>query len=314
MIKHISMAFAIAFGLSLMTGCINSGNNSQNSLDEPALDSTITSGPLEISEGVVNDMIQNISSPVEMANTIIKSGVPFSQQLLNSSDNMKNYSTSFKRAINLGAYSADLGYINCYNKNTVVVSYLLAVKELADGLNVGQFIDFPTLKRMATNQSNLDSLKQLSVSSFNDMDKYLRSQKRSNVSTAIIAGAWAEGIYLTTSVIEQMRQSENPDTAQLKDLITRLGEQKTIVNILEIVVRNFASCEKNFELLLNQIEALKEAFADVTITTVFAEPEQVEENGMLIIRQTERSQVSITDEQVTQITEKIKELRKFIVD
>jgi hypothetical protein len=296
-----------------MAGCSGNSNNSEGSLDEPIPDSTITHGPLEISEGVVNDMIQNISSPVEMANMILGSGVPFSQQMLNSSDNMKNYSTSFKRAINLGAYSADLGYINCYNKNTVVVSYLLAVKELADGINVGQFIDFAHLKSLATNSSNLDSLKQLSVTSFNDMDKYLREQKRANVSTAIVAGAWAEGIYLTCSVVEQMQKNPSADTTKLKELVSRIGEQKDIVNILKIVVHNYSLSDRNFQTLEEKINELQNVYEAVRITTEFAPPEMVEQDGMLVIVQHEISHVEITDEQVAQIIEKIKDLREFIV-
>ncbi|MBR6250891.1 MAG: hypothetical protein IKR17_06835 [Bacteroidales bacterium] len=313
MIKHMLMAVALVGGLHLMTGCSGNSNSSEGSLDEPIPDSTITNGPLEISEGVVNDMIQNISSPVEMANMILGSGVPFSQQMLNPSENMKNYSTSFKRAINLGAYSADLGYINCYNKNTVVVSYLLAVKELADGINVGQFIDFQMLKRLASNSSNLDSLKQMSVTSFNDMDKYLREQKRANVSTAIIAGAWTEGIYLTCSVVEQMQQNKNTDPAKLKELVHRLGEQKDIVNILKIVVHNYSQLDRNFQTLEDKINELQTVYEGVRITTEFAPPEMVEQDGMLVIVQHEISHVEISDEQIAQIIAKIKELREFIV-
>ena len=104
---------------------------------------------LIVSAEVVGDMIQNISSPVEMANEIKNSGVQFSQSTLNAAGQEGKYETSFKRAINLGVYAADLGYINTFGKNLVVVDYLSSIKRLADGIGVGQFLNFSLLSRMA---------------------------------------------------------------------------------------------------------------------------------------------------------------------
>lgn len=302
-LKNTIAAATAAALAALMASCAGNSPKASDNLDE--LPDSLQSAPLQLSENVVNDMIQNISSPVEMANQIKKSGAPFDQGILNDAEKMKDYSTSFKRALNLGAYSADLGYINTFNKNSVVVSYLLAVKELADGLNVGQFVDFTTLSRLAKNSTNLDSLKLLSVSCFNDMDKYLREQKRSNVSTAIVAGAWIEGIYITSRVIEQTRDTE---------LINRLAEQKDIASILLIILNNYSRGDANFQALVGKLNDLKSIYDDVRITTEFGEPQTKEVDGMLIIEQKELTHVDITDEQVAQIVEKVNSLRQFIVE
>lgn len=302
MMKKLALGLTLIASVACLTSC-GSSSSSNDNFDMTA--DSLSEAPLQISENVVNDMIQNISSPVEMANQIKNSGAGFSQQMLNETDNIKNYNTSFKRALNLGVYSADLGYINTFNKNTVVVSYLVAVKDLADGLNIGQFLDFTTLKRLATNSTNLDSLKQLSVSSFNQMDKYLRDQKRSNVSTALIAGAWLEGIYITSQVIEQTKDRE---------LTIRLGEQKEIVNILLIILNNYGKVDKNFQDLVGKISEIKKIYDDVRITVELGEPVTKEVDGMLVIEQNEVSHVDITDEQVAQIIEKVKEARQFVVE
>ena len=301
--KRINLGLAAAPCLGLLASCVGGGQNRNNEFDD--IPDSLKGAPLELSENVVNDMIQNISSPVEMANQIKNSGVAFDQSVLNSADKMKDYNTSFKRAVNLGAYSADLGYINTFNKNGVVVPYLLAVKELADGLNVGQFLDFNTLKRLATNSTNLDSLKLLSVSSFNEMDRYLREQKRSSVSTAIVAGAWVEGIYITCRVIEQ---TNDPD------LVNRLGEQKDIVSILQIILANYSKSDENFKQLVNRIDELKRLYDDVRITTEFGEPVSKEVDGMLIIEQKEITHVEITPKQVKDIVEKVKSVRQYVVE
>ena len=293
---------AAALGVSLLSACGNTSSNN-NQFDE--IPDSLQGAPLQLSENVVNDMIQNISSPVEMANQILKSGAAFDKSVLNDAEKMKDYNTSFKRSLNLGAYSADLGYINTFNKNSVVVSYLLAVKELADGLNVGQFLDFSTLSRLAKNSTNLDSLKQLSVSSFNEMDKYLREQKRSNVSTAIVAAAWVEGIFITCQVIEQTQDPE---------LINRLGEQKDIVGILLIILNNYSRGDANFQELVSKVDDVKKIYDDVQITYELGEPVTKEVDGMLVIEQNELTHVKITPEQVSAIIAKVNDLRQFIVE
>lgn len=302
-IRKLTLGLAAFVCINLLSAC--SCNNNSSNDDFTDIPDSLQNAPLQLSENVVNDMIQNISSPVEMANQIKSSGAEFSQQVLNPADRIDDYNTSFKRALNLGAYAADLGYINTFNKSSVVVPYLMAVKDLADGINVGQFLDFNTLKRLATNSTNLDSLKQLSVSSFNSMDKYLREQKRSNVSTAIVAGTWVEGIYITCSVIEQTKDA---------DLINRLGDQKEIVNILLIVLNNFSKADKNFQDLYEKIEQIKHIYDDVRITTEFGDPVTKEINGMLSIEQNEITHVEITPEQVNDIIAKVKEARQFVVD
>ncbi|MBR8537090.1 hypothetical protein KEM09_16770 [Carboxylicivirga mesophila] len=302
MLRKFSYLALMVAGVCIMSACSGSSKKSSES-DELTLAPATESAALELSEEVMSDVIQNISSPVEMASIIKATGVDFSQKILNSTDKVDAYNTSYKRALNLGVYSADLGYINTFDKNNIVVSYLVAIKSLSEGIKVGQFFDFNALKRMATNSNNLDSLMQISISSFNQMDSYLRSQKRSNVSSLIVTGAWIEGLYITGNVIEQTND---------EGLINRVAEQKDIINIIEIILKNYSQ-DPDFAELAQRIGKLKAAYDPVKITTEFAEPKTIEQDGMLIIVQDEISHVEITPEQVTAIIEEIKALREFIV-
>nr|WP_321450251.1 hypothetical protein [uncultured Carboxylicivirga sp.] len=301
--KFTYLTLALA-GVFMMTACGGSSNKGGSSSDELTFnDSLANAAPLELSQEVMSDVIQNISSPVEMASLIKSTGVEFSQKILNSTSQTDNYNTSFKRALNLGVYSADLGYINTFDKNTIVIDYLVAVKSLSEGIKVGQFFDFTSLKRLATNSNNLDSLMQISISSFNKMDSYLRSQNRSNVSSLIVTGAWIEGLYITGKVIEQTNNEM---------LIKRIGEQKDIINILEIILKNYSS-QPSFSDLAEQLAKLKASYKDVKITTEFGEPTTIEKDGKLVIVQDEISHVEITPEQLSAIIKEINALREFIV-
>ncbi|WP_439181959.1 hypothetical protein [Carboxylicivirga taeanensis] len=302
MLRKFSYLALMMAGICIMSACSGSSKKSSES-DELTLAPATESAALELSEEVMSDVIQNISSPVEMASIIKATGVDFSQKILNNTDNIDAYNTSYKRALNLGVYSADLGYINTFDKNNIVVSYLVAIKSLSEGIKVGQFFDFNALKRMATNNNNLDSLMQISISSFNKMDSYLRNQKRSNVSSLIVTGAWIEGLYITGSVIEETRN---------EDLINRVAEQKDIINIIEIILRNYSN-DPDFAELAKRIGKLKSAFDGVKITTEFAEPQTIEQDGKLIIVQDEISHIEITPKQIDGIVAEIKALREFIV-
>ena len=305
MIRKLIIALVIITSANLFFSCAGGSDKKEKSQEDELMlpDSLKGDAPLKLSEEIIGDVIQNISSPVEMANLIKSTGVDFSQQILNNPENISNYSTSFKRALNLGVYSADLGYINSYDKSNIVVSYLLAVKSLADGIRVGQFFDFEALKRMATNSSNLDSLMQMSVTSFNQMDSYLRNQNRSNVSALIITGAWVEGLYIASDVIEKTNDEE---------LISRLGEQKEIVDILYIILKNYEQ-NNNFKELISYIEDLKKLYKNVKITREVGEPKTIEQDGMLIIVQDEISNVEVSPEDLGTIIEKIKDIRSYIV-
>lgn len=266
-------------------------------------DSVLSAGLLEIDESVMQDIVQSISSPVEMAALIKGIGVPFSSQYLAPTDKVESLNTSFRQAFNLGIYGADLGYLNMYNKTNQVLDYITAIKTLSDAIRVGQFFDFATLKRLATNNTNLDSLMYISVHSFNQMDSYLHSNGRSNLSTLIVTGIWIEGLYLATQVAK---------TVDNHDLAERIGEQKLILEKLIIVLENF-SRDKQFADLVAKLKTLQEIFAEIEISYIQGEPEAIEQDGMLIIVQTETSVVNINDEQLQKVIETTEEIRNELI-
>ena len=213
-LKLVYVAFiAGAFSLSACSG----GGNKKKSGDIEIPDEIFGDDkPLMISQEAMGDIIDNISSPVEMAALLKSTGVPFSQKLLASTDRVDDLNTNFKQALNLGVYGCDLGYLNMYEKTGSVINNMTAIKSLANELRIGQFFDFNTIKRLATNNENLDSLMYISVSSFNNMDEYLRQTNRSNISSLIVTGMWVEGMYLAT--ILTVEKSEGAHGAVRKGL------------------------------------------------------------------------------------------------
>jgi hypothetical protein len=284
-----------------LTGACKSGGPGKNAeLEIP--DSVLNEG-IEISEEVMQDIVQNISSPVEMAALIKDLGVPYSNKYISSTERVGELTTSYQQALNLGIYAADLGYLNMFNKTSVVIDYLTSIKTLSDKIKVGQFFDFTTLKRLATNSKNLDSLMYISVHSFNQMDKYLHSNNRTNLSTLIITGVWVEGLYQGTQVY---KVSPN------RQLAERIGEQKLTLEQLVLILDKYQK-DKQYTKLLEELNLIKELFKPVVIRYEKGEPEMVENNGMLTIIQHDKSIIDISPEQLASIVTATEQVRNRLI-
>jgi len=291
----------ILLAMILIASC-KQGTDKSESLDLD--DSELVQGDLEVSGEVMQDIIQSVSSPVEMAALVKGLGVQFSGKYLASTDKVDELTTSFQKAFNLGIYGADLGYLNMYNKTANVIDYISAIKTLADGIRVGQFFDFTTLKRLAQQSQNLDSLMYLSVHSYNQMDQYLRDNNRSSLSALMVIGVWVEGLYLATQVA---KEAPHPDLAE------RIGEQKIILEKLILIVKNFSK-DKQFAKLLDELNKINDLYKDIEIIIIPGEPEPKEENGMLVFVQNEKSIVKITDEQLKSIISTTEDVRTRLIN
>jgi len=259
--------------------------------------------PLEIESATMENIVQNIASPVEMAALIKSLGVPYSREYLSSTKDIDSYASAKTKALNLGVYGADLGYINMYGKTGSVLDYISAIKSLADDINVGQFFDFQTLKRLSSNSQNMDSLMYISVSSFNKMDNYLREHKRGDLSALMITGVWVEGLYLGTQVAE-----DNPS----ERLSQTIGEQKTILNQLMLILDNYKG-DPFIKDIVRDVKKIKHEFDEVRITIEMGDPESVVKDGKLTIVQHEKSIVHMSDEQLASIIQIAEEVRNKLV-
>jgi hypothetical protein len=287
--------------------CICSCRNSvtrQGSLNFPVDDSVPAGEAEKLSEEAIADIVQNIASPVEIAAILQALNVPFSAEYLASTQGADRLTTNFQKAVMLGIYGADLGYLNMYEKTGNSVDVLSTIKRLADGLRVGQYFDFETLKRLSVNKSDLDSLLFMSVNSYNQIDQYLRQNGRGSISALMIAGVWIEGQYLATQVV-----TDHPD----KILRDRIGEQKIILGDLLMLLRPYRESGAEYTALYDMMEQISSSYRDVRITYRLGEPETLEQDGRLVMIQHEESIVEMTDEQLTRIAELSGDVRNKLI-
>lgn len=291
----------VLVGVALLPGCSQCSRSGIDA-DFDIPDSLANKAPV-VQEGVIGEMVENISSPVETAALIKRLKVPFDKDLMIPTKAASNFNTNFQKALGLGLYGTDLGYLNMYEKTSEVLSYISVVKDLADGIQVGQFFDFASLKRLATNNESLDSLIVISQQSYNGIDKYLRETNRSSLSIVIVAGVWTEGMYLASRVAQQTKSSQMTET---------VADQKIVIATLLPLLRMYEQ-DPNIKDLAEKIESLKGLYDQVKITYEKGEPEMKEVNGQITFVQKDKQFIEASPELMDEIMGRIILMRNEMI-
>lgn len=285
--------------LILMCGC-----SGQRSNDEAILDS-LNNQKAEmpaISDETLREIIQQIPSPLEISFLIKDLGTKYDKSILNPTDNIANYNSSFQKAINLGIFGTDLGYTNIFEQNQDGLTYLTAIKELSDGLSLGQFFDISTLKRLASNSKNLDSLLLITTQNFEKINQYLQDKKRSNLSILFLTGGWLEALHITCQI-----NSQHPN----KELTDKIGEQKIIIDQLMILL-SFYEKEPAIKAFISDLKPLHEVYNQIEIVTTYEESTFKEVNGVLTVVNNSTSTVKVSDQNLADITRLTKSIREKV--
>lgn len=242
----------------------------------------------------------SVPSPIQTAMLIQKSGVAYDKAILNVSK-ANAYTNDFMRALNLGIYGADLGYVSMYNQTQDAIGYLAAVKQLADKLGVSAAFDQQTMKRIETNIANKDSMLVLVGIAYRASDKYLKTNKRTEVSSLILAGGWIESMHFSISAYAVKQSNE---------VKYRIAEQKQALgSIIKLLASNTAP--EAIE-LGKQLSDLAKIYEGIQFKYSFVEPTTDSIKKMTYINST--NEVIVSKEQIDQITAKISEIRTKITN
>lgn len=289
--------------VALFFAC-SSGKKTEEQAFLEGLDTAKAEGPT-ISEEVIGDILQGIPAPLEISVLLKESGKKYNGGYLNSPDNLSKYNSNFKRALNLGVYGTDLGYTNIYEQNQDGIKYMGSIKELADGLNIGQFFEIETIGRLATNSKNLDSLLLITTQNFNSINHYLQTQSRANLSVLLLTGGWLEALHIVCEVAKA-----NPEN---KELVETVGEQKVILENIMLLLSFYKDSDPNMASLLTDMQELKKAFDKVNITYTYKESTFEIVDGVMVIKDNSTSTIDITPADVQDISSILHNIRTKII-
>lgn len=292
----------------ILMGC-SSSKKKENTFDK-ILDNSSVKTDTSVTEDLPDNarqILQNISStPIEMAALLQETGVGFSEKYIAEVKDVDRYNTDFKRALNLGILGADLGYLNMYKKTGPVMNNMQAIRKLSEELRVKRFFDFKTIKRLATNNENLDSLMYITLSSFNNMDTYLKENGRTEVSALIICGTWIEGNYIATQVLKDA-------TKKHKKIIERIGDQKDVIDNLTEMLSYYKN-NAQFKTLYDMFIEIGNSYDGVTKTVEQGKPEEKVMDGITVFIPNEISHTKVPEKTLENIINTIEKVRTNLIN
>lgn len=221
--------------------------------------------------------------------------------MLNGSDKINSYSTNYAKGLNLGIYGADLGYTTIYEMPQDGINYLTVVRSLADELGVSDAFSKETIERITRNLGTKDSLLPLVSVCYRSADEYLKNNDASDLASLVITGGWIESMYFVTEIAAVTKN---------KKIINRIGGQKqTLDNIIKLL--GPFSNQPEFTELIDMLVDLYSSFDGVETQYTFVPPSDFPEKNKTKVNST--SDVKMSDEQLTVISQKIQSLRNLIV-
>ena len=295
--KAILVAIATA---SLLWAC-TSNTKPDDQAFLASLDSADANAPV-IDEQVITSILEQIPSPLETSVQLKQSGTKYDERLLNMPGNVSRYNSNFSRALNLGIYGTDLGYTNIYEQKIDGIHYLSAIKTLAKDLGIGQYFDIEMLGKLAANSKNLDSLLLITTQNFNAINKHLQNEDRASVSVLLLAGGWLEAMEIICQVAKTGTNEELKET---------IGAQKIILEQL-VLLLSFYESDPQMAELSEDFKQLKEVFDTIKITYTYKESTMEIIDGVAVIKDNSTTTVDITDQNVSEIQEKVNTIRTKI--
>lgn len=293
-LKNQTIALAIISVLAVSCG-------GDEHIEEPIEEPIEDNGTKENQLMEIDGKVFSIPSPIQTAMLIQKSGANYNKDILNEPSKVTNYSTSYKKAINLGIYGADLGYVTMYDQTQDAISYLTAVKAIGDDLGVSSAFDMELVERFEKNIGKKDSLLALVSDAYKASDRYLKNNQQNDVGGLILAGGWIESLYFATNAAS-MTNDEN--------ITRRIGEQKTTLNNLIKLLTPYYS-KPEIASLVDKLMELNDIYDQVEVNYTYVAPTVDAENKTTTINST--TDVSINDELLKSISDKIIEIRVDII-
>lgn len=295
--KHL-MFLASALTL-LLSSC---GNNTQTTgsddVNKILSDSALATQILNI-----DNSLYNIPSPHQFTKTLVDAAVGFDPSLTNPVQNVSQYSNSYKKALNMGIYGADLGYANMYERTQEAVMFFSAIKTLAQELGVINAFRKDTFEKIERNLNNEDSVMQLLASSYQDVDLFLRSNNQEHIGALILVGGWIESMHMLSSF------ALGNNNAELAALI---GENKRTITNMILALTRFIDHNRIYATLIDKLIELEMVFQEVDVAYSYEKIEVKPSERLTEIKS--QTVVTIPDTALAEMAAIIADIRKFATD
>jgi hypothetical protein len=239
LIKKAAIIFFVVFVLLSFHSCGNRDNLKEFKSAELSVDTT----SLFVS---YKNTVFCVPSP-QFVNLYLKRlGIYPMKSVTNPVTNLEKYTTSVKKAVNLGIYGADLGYLNIFSVSENTNEYLATIDQLANDLNLKFVFTHDVYNKVLALKNNQDSLAHYLADIFTRADKYLKANSQQQTCILVVTGGWIESFYLLCYTYAKFKSIE------IRNMIF---QQKFILdNLIKGLAPYYESSAEMQELIDNLVE------------------------------------------------------------
>jgi hypothetical protein len=301
--KILSTAFLAFLASAILFSC--GSGDSENQKEQDLQDVSITEENSELKEEY-RKAVKGLPSPLEISQFIESTGAAYDRNIMNPYESVDKYATTNqKKALNLGIYTADLGYACAYYVQEDIIQYVNAVKLVSDQLGVAGSFTQDKIAKFEQSLPNEDSLIKVITESMYNTDEVLVKNDKLDMAALILAGSFIEGLHISTSIVKNY-PPELPDEIRfqiLNPLIEKIYSQRETLNNLISILEKFENEGAITEMRTKLVE-LRSVYE-----TIDEEKAAAEENA----DQAEMALSVLNKVQLTSLTEKVTEIRNQIV-
>jgi hypothetical protein len=302
------VSFIVLLGLFLLNDSCRSGKKSQEGR-EVGLEDFLSEEDIFDDIDKAKKIFYSLPSPLETAMLIKSAGAGYNEAVLNALENVEKYSTNKSKALNLGIYTTDLSFASLFDQAQTSLKYMDVTRQLATEMGISDAIDEETLKRLEQNLNKRDVVMDIISETFLNSSSYLKENDQQDLAAIVLVGGWVEGLYIGTQMVSDA-------SAEGDKLVERIAEQKLSFSIVERMLqdnRQNQQGEENRDIveLINELHALKEAFADIDVQTSAVKVDDAESSGESVLRS--QTKIGVTPEAFAALKTAVSSLRNNFV-
>ena len=267
---------------------------------QPAVSEFDTTGVSTSGAILLQGKMVVIPPPALLSHVIAKESIPFETRGVTDAGNTEQWTSEMKKALNLGVLGADLSYLINYRQSATIPQYLASIRRLTADLDISRDVDAELLSQIEAGLDNPSSILGLNSVFFRNLESYLKSNNRHDLSTYILLGGWTEA----------MHQLASPaDSIAGQPLDRLLAEQTFSASGVRALAESIQ--DDSFTAVKSAIIELCDALETLEKTYLFNEPVHDRRQGITYLRS--KTEVSCSDDELLELHELIRETRNLIV-
>lgn len=241
---------SVFVGLSLLISSCGGGGEKKEAPDSAASEFEAAK---EQMASDVKKVLRDLPPPSEVPYLLMATGADYDENIVNELESAVKYQgDKAKAALNLGIYASDIAYMTSYDKSETALEYMNECQKLATPIGVADAIDLGMVARFEKNMENKDSLAIITNDIIETTEARLSELDEMESAALLLAGSWIEGIYLSTSIINNYPENL-PDDARtliLEPIVKIVIDQKASLDDLLAVLNDVPDSPN-----INSIEA-----------------------------------------------------------